>query len=179
VTVDVTTPRLRLAPFTLDIADKQLDDPPAFFAALGVEPCAGWPPPLNDRETMAWTRDKLAEAPETAGWHAWAFIDPGPGHGLGRLIGIGGFTGPPDDAGEVEVGYAILPREEGKGYATEATRGLTLWAFGDPRVARVVALTLAGANGVASRRVLEKAGYSGPEPASEEGVLRFWRDRAA
>ncbi len=177
MTRDIATARLRLTPFTLAIADMQLDDRPGFFAALGVAPCAAWPPPLNNRETMVWTRDKLAEAPETAGWHAWALIDPGPGHGLGRLVGIGGFTGPPNDAGEAEVGYSLLPDAQGRGYATEAAHGLTLWALGDRRVVRVVALTLAGEDGAASRRVLEKAGFAGPAATDEPNVVRWVKER--
>lgn len=43
----------------------------------------------------------------------------------------------PDPA--AEVGYSVVSTQQGRGYATEATRDLIARAFADPRVKRVVA----------------------------------------
>lgn len=73
------------------------------------------------------------------------------------LIGFVGFKGPPRD-GRLDIGYAILDAHQGRGYAAEAVRALTHWAFLDRRVQRIVAETYPHLT--ASIRVLEKCGYS-------------------
>ena len=42
----------------------------------------------------------------------------------GRAIGGVGFNRPPDEDGSITVGYGLIPSERGKGYASEALRGL-------------------------------------------------------
>jgi RimJ/RimL family protein N-acetyltransferase len=46
----------------------------------------------------------------------------------GLAIGGAGFHGPPDEDGEVEVGYGVIPAVRRNGYATEALRGLLEFA---------------------------------------------------
>lgn len=71
------------------------------------------------------------------------------------VVGVG-FHGPPT-AGEVEIGYGIVPTRQGLGYATEAVNTLVSLALTMPEVVAVVAST--DADNVASQRVLEKAGF--------------------
>jgi RimJ/RimL family protein N-acetyltransferase len=40
------------------------------------------------------------------------------------LVGTAGFKGPPDNDGVVEIAYGIVPSREGRGYATDAAKGL-------------------------------------------------------
>jgi [ribosomal protein S5]-alanine N-acetyltransferase len=74
-----------------------------------------------------------------------------------HLIGEIGFKGVPDENGEVEVGYG-LDNEKwyGKGYMTEALKGLIQWAFTQESVLWVVADT--DRVNVASQKVLKKSG---------------------
>ena len=74
----------------------------------------------------------------------------------GLVVGGIGFFGPPR-AGEVEIGYGIVPSRQGRGYATEALRAMIAMAWADARVRTVVAGTDPG--NVASQRVLGKAGF--------------------
>lgn len=46
-----------------------------------------------------------------------------------RSIGSIGFKSYPNENGEVEVGYEILPEYQGKGYMTEALKEIVKWAF--------------------------------------------------
>ncbi len=45
----------------------------------------------------------------------------------GRVVGRIGFHAPPDEAGTVEIGYAVAEPERGRGYAVEMTEGLLTW----------------------------------------------------
>ncbi|MEU4449080.1 GNAT family N-acetyltransferase [Actinosynnema sp. NPDC050801] len=88
----------------------------------------------------------------------------------GLVVGSIGLFWPPHD-GVLEIGYGVVASRRGRGYASEATRALTDFAFTSPDV-RAVRADVELSN-PASVRVLEKAGFtrSGGEP--EEGVVRY------
>ncbi|GAA3085783.1 GNAT family N-acetyltransferase [Streptosporangium carneum] len=69
------------------------------------------------------------------------------------------------DAGTTEIGYGVHPLHRGRGYAPEAVRGLTRWAFDSTALHRIE--LRANLDNVASLRVAEKAGFV------REGVLRL------
>ena len=89
----------------------------------------------------------------------------GPGFGMYQLVdretvrvlGDVGFHGPPDDSGDVEIGYGIAAPRRGQGLATEAVRALVGWALAQPGVRRVVAGT--DPDDAVSQRVLVRAGF--------------------
>ena len=54
--------------------------------------------------------------------------------GAHPVAGTINFHGSPDERGMVEVGYVLLPRFRGRGYAIEAVRALLAWAGRDTRV---------------------------------------------
>ena len=54
--------------------------------------------------------------------------------GARPVAGTINFHGAPDERGMVEVGYVLLPRFRGRGYAIEAVRALLAWAERDPQV---------------------------------------------
>jgi RimJ/RimL family protein N-acetyltransferase len=62
------------------------------------------------------------------------------------------------EAGEVELGFMVAPSLWGKGYATEAARALVEAVFALTRAERILASSRA--ENSASRRVLEKCGFS-------------------
>jgi RimJ/RimL family protein N-acetyltransferase len=63
-----------------------------------------------------------------------------------------------------ELGYGIAPEARGNGYATAAVRLVTQRAFGESPLRKLIAYV--HEDNVASRRVLEKVGYTA------EGLLR-------
>ena len=90
------------------------------------------------------------------------------------LMGMGGFSGPPDAGGFAEIAYGIAPSYQGKSYATEVARALIDFAASDPRVKRICAHTLAETN--ASTRVLEKCGFKKVRDTIDpENGLAVWR----
>jgi RimJ/RimL family protein N-acetyltransferase len=87
----------------------------------------------------------------------------------GRAVGDAGFHGPPDEHGEVEIGYALVPAARGNGLAAEATQLLVEWARAQPGVRSVVAHVDAS-NGP-SRRLLERLGFV--RDGERRGLDRF------
>ncbi len=64
----------------------------------------------------------------------------------------------------LEIGYALLPSERGKGYCTEAAKIMVDYLFLSKNIACIQATTDIG--NVASQRVLEKTGFR------KEGIMR-------
>ena len=89
------------------------------------------------------------------------------------VIGMCGFTAPPDSGGVVEIGYGIAPSYQGKGYASEAAQALLDFASCDARVRTVRAHTLAETN--ASTRVLEKCGFKKTSEMVDHENNLVWR----
>jgi len=82
----------------------------------------------------------------------------------GEPVGTIGLKPPNEVWGAAEIGYMIAPDEWGEGYATDAVETICRYAFDERRLNKVYA-TVYETN-PASRRVLEKAGFT------EEGVHR-------
>lgn len=137
-------------------------------ALLGVAPPTTWPPEYNDAATREWARGMIRDNPGEPGYGSWYII------GDGQLVGTGGYKGPPNDAGEVEVGYAVIESAQRKGYASGAVNLLAARAFRDPRVKAVTAETIGPL--VGSQAVLARCGFTLIEriPNDEYGeILRY------
>ncbi len=157
---------------TTAMLDAEDEGGAAVAAMLEVGAPESWPPEHNGPETRAWLRGLMAEHPDEPGFAAWYIVADG------RLAGTCGYTGPPDGDGVVEIGYAVIPERQRRGFATVAARLLTRRAFTDERVRSVTARTLA--TGEASQKVLLGCGFvaTGPREDSEEGeMIRFVAER--
>ena len=154
--LEIHSKRLRLVAVDLGLAVLQLDDPEAFFEALGVARPAVWPPELMDRAALKWAQAKLESEPASHGWLFWVFMVRGADGQPDEACGSGGFKGPPDDNGTVEIGYSILSEFRSKGIASEASQALIDWAVQTGGIKRVIGHTLPDL--AASRRVMEKVG---------------------
>lgn len=89
------------------------------------------------------------------GWTKWRVEDL-----LGAMVGRAGFN-LSEDGQHRELGYVLTPALWGSGVATELARALLRWhgKHPDPRLEPDV-YALAFAENAASRRVLEKAGFT-------------------
>src|SRR3712207_4509247 len=72
--------------------------------------------------------EQIEQDPEAAEWVARAAVADR------RVGGEGGFYGPPDDEGRVEVGYSVDPAYRRRGFAKAMLAELIRRAEGDPRV---------------------------------------------
>jgi RimJ/RimL family protein N-acetyltransferase len=76
---------------------------------------------------------QIAEDPASAEWIARAAVaEPD-----GVVVGHGGFHGPPDETGTVEVAYSVDPAHRRRGYAKAMLAALLERADADPRVRAV------------------------------------------
>ncbi|MEU4560628.1 GNAT family protein [Actinoplanes sp. NPDC023936] len=73
----------------------------------------------------------IAKDPEAAEWIARAAADGD------TVVGHGGFHGPPDADGVVEVAYSVDPAHRRRGYARAMLTALLARADADPRVTAV------------------------------------------
>jgi Acetyltransferases, including N-acetylases of ribosomal proteins len=162
------TERLELVAGNLELSEAELNDRRRLGELLNAR-VLYWPPPLNDEDSMKFSRDYFAENPDNIGWGVWYFILC---EGEERIIiGNGGFKGKPSVNGTVEIGYSIIEEFQRRGYASEAVRALVSWAFDHTDVKRVIAETLPELS--PSIRVLEKNGFRHVGKGSEEGIIRY------
>jgi RimJ/RimL family protein N-acetyltransferase len=75
----------------------------------------------------------------------------------GQTIGTAGFYGPPDESGQVTIGYGLVDQEWGNGYGTEAVAGLIGICERHGEITAILADT--DLDNIASQRVLEKNGF--------------------
>lgn len=86
------------------------------------------------------------------------------------LIGTMGFKASPDEFGNVELGYDIIPKYQGQGYATETAQALLEWTFRQPSVDCVTAKCLV--TNTLSVRVLKQLEI---KMVSQVGDLINWK----
>ena len=138
---------------------------------VGATRPPSWPPELFERDDI---ERLLAQSrkPGHEGWGLWYLVRRACDASGDRLVGTAGFAGPPDDKGNVMIGYSVVAEARRQGLASQATAALVDHAFGDPRTQKVSAETFAEL--IPSIRVLEKCGFRPSDEAPEtEGAIRF------
>ena len=108
------------------------------------------------------------------GFGYWAVLDKLSGHYIGEL-GFADFKRAtnPSSEGMPELGWALIPRAQGKGYATEALQAVVAWGdeqFDSPHTACII-----HRDNRPSFRVAEKLGYNiilkAPTDAEPDAIL--------
>ncbi len=157
---------VRLIPTTPTHLAAYLRDPQELADLLGSPVPDGWP---QFPEAVEFTRDVLERHPDQSEWWMHFFVD----EASSRLVGSGGFSGPPDDR-TVEIGYEIAPDHRRQGFASAAAEALVAKARRTGDVDTVVAHTLAGDE--RSAGVLLRTGFTESERIAdpEEGEVVRW-----
>jgi RimJ/RimL family protein N-acetyltransferase len=154
-----------------------LESPEQLANLLGAAVSTDWPTGEYDRDAMEFFRARLEEGGETVeGWYGWYAVRAADAEGPRALVGAGGYFGPPDGEGIVEIGYSVLPEWQRRGYASEIVRMLLEHAFTFPQVERVIAHTTEA--NPASISVLLRCGFHAAGLGRELDTLRFERSRA-
>ena len=161
----------------------ELEGPVALARTLDAVVPAGWPPEFYDADAFRYVLAKMDSGNYDEAWGFYYLVlRPDRSRPDRVLVGAGGFKGEPNANGEVELGYAIVPEYQRQGFATEAVRGWSEFAFRDPRVRTVIGQTLEGL--IRSIGVMEKAGFrfagAGDDPYAPPGekVVRYELRRA-
>jgi RimJ/RimL family protein N-acetyltransferase len=91
------------------------------------------------------------------------------------IVGTIGFKSPPDSNGSVEIGYGIVPSQQGRGFATQAVDLLVKEGFSKAEIQTIEACTVPMNS--ASGRVLEKNQFvrDGSKIDPEDGEVWVWR----
>lgn len=169
---DIHTARLLLVATTVDHLRIELDHPEKLGAMLGARVPKSWPPGLYDRDAMQFFLAKGIEGGEDAvGWYGWYAIQRRDAENESRLVGSGGYLGPPTPEGDIEIGYSVADEERCRGYATEMVKALVARALESTAVKRVFAE--AHETNSTSLKVLERSGFAQIGPGREEGYLRL------
>ena len=157
---------------TLEHVRIELENPEQLSTLLDAEVSGGWPTGEYDRDAMEFFRARLeAGGQAVEGWYGWYIIRKADALNSRALVGAGGYLGPPDADGTVEVGYSILPEWQRRGFATEIVQGFVQHAFTFAEVKRVIAHTTA--TNQASISVLMRCGFRAMGAGQEAGTLRF------
>jgi RimJ/RimL family protein N-acetyltransferase len=167
--------RLTLIAATLEHVRTELESPGQLATLLDAVVSTDWPTGEYDRDAMEFFRARFEEGgPAVEGWYGWYAVREADAEGPRALVGAGGYFGPPDAEGSVEIGYSILPGWQRRGYASELARMLVERAFTFANIERVIAHTTEA--NPASITVLLRCGFQA-EGAGRDGYLRFERPR--
>jgi [ribosomal protein S5]-alanine N-acetyltransferase len=170
----LSTPRLDLVAATFDHICAELESPQCLGRLLNARVEGDWPPGQYDRGAQEFFRDRLQEdGPAAIGWYTWYALRRSPAGEPPVLVGAGGYLGEPDETGQVEIGFSMVARRQGHGYATEMVTALVARSLADSRVRKIVAHTTM--DNPASRRVLEKTGFRPVSAAEPSGDILFER----
>jgi len=162
---ELLTKRLRLRAFTAA-------DAPAFHAAYGdPEAMRHWnhaPSPDLER-TVRYVRGW--GAPKNAGYMVWAIAL----RKSDRCVGMVNFHARDAHSARVEIGYILVPAEQGKGYMTEALAGLIAHLRDGLRVHRIEAQI--EPDNLPSRAVVERLDFTLEAPLLRDRwrIGKAWR----
>lgn len=81
------------------------------------------------------------------------------------------FQGEPNEQGEIEIGYGTYEKHQGKGYMTEAVKGMIKWAIEQEQVKAILAST--DKTNVGSYIILEKNAFIKVSESKEQFNWRF------
>lgn len=172
----LTGERLALLALDRDLAALQAGSRSAFFNAIAVTHEPVWPSAPFDTPGLEWAAEHLAHDPAGVGWYGWALLANGGERAPPRLVGIAALIGRPDDDGDVELAFGLLPEFRGRGYGGETVRTLALWALANG-ARRVVAHL--DAEDAHAARTLAKSGFADTGHAPYPGVARWALSHAA
>jgi RimJ/RimL family protein N-acetyltransferase len=175
------TGRLHLVAGTPEHVRAELESPLKLGVLLNADVPRDWPPGEYDRKAQEFFLERMGRAdPSETCWYVWYAVLRVAAGGRGSLLGTGGYLGPPDTDGVVEIGYSVSRAWRGKGFAGEIVDGLVAQAFSDGRVSRILAHT--ARENAASQRVIERAGFRPAGPCPDRDQLQFelrriWRNQ--
>ncbi|WP_299821737.1 GNAT family N-acetyltransferase [uncultured Pontibacter sp.] len=164
----IETDEIILYPLTLEQMENFNENPEKVTISLGVRDNELFNPKvlqnLNDKYILPRLRNALpADAVFCTRWLAVS-------KDMNRVVADLLIKKGPDAEGEIEIGYGVYPRYEGKGWMTKVVKAFLEWANMQPRIKTVMAET--AQNNKASIRVLQKNGFT---LSRQTDKFYYWR----
>jgi RimJ/RimL family protein N-acetyltransferase len=171
----IETDNLTLLPYAPDQILALIETPERYEAATGFAAADGLRDFFVSGEV---SQEFLANLRELDGPDPWRLGFAVLHRDARAIIGGGGYKGPPDEQGMVEIAYGIVPTFQRRGYATEVAKALVVYALETDSVRLLRAHTLTEPN--ASTKVLKKCGFAfmGEVIEPDDGLVWRW-ERAA
>lgn len=144
------TERLKITTFELEMIKALLEGSEQLAKMVPYQVPAEYPMDVY-KQFFPYKIERFTEHPEENIWEGLIIHKE-----TKTVIGDIGYKGGPNDKGEINLGYSILPRFQGNGYASEAAAAMVRWGLNQPGVRKVTATC--SLENVASIRVLQKAG---------------------
>jgi RimJ/RimL family protein N-acetyltransferase len=161
---------LTLLALDRDLAALQAGSRAAFFNAIAVAHEPLWPPAPFEAGAFDWAAKHLAHDPEGEGWYGWTLLANEGERSPPRLIGIAALIGRPDEDGDVELAFGLLPEFRGRGFGGQTVRALSAWAFANG-AKRVIAYL--DAEDIHAAHTLAKSGFADTGEPPYPGVARW------
>ena len=119
-----------------------MNSPELLATKLDAIVSTAWPTGEYDRDAMEFFLSSFEKGGDAVqGWFGWYAINIDSKTGKRALVGAGGYFGPPDANGIVEIGYSVLPEWQRRGYASEIVNILVNHAFTFEKVTKIIAHT--------------------------------------
>jgi RimJ/RimL family protein N-acetyltransferase len=166
----LTAKSLALLALDHELAALQASSRTAFFNALAVVHEPMWPPLPFERGAFEWAERQLAHDPEGQGWYGWALLANEGERSPPRIIGIAALIGRPDEEGDVEFAFGLLPEFRGRGYGGETAAALGAWALANGAQRVISHLDAEDAH---AARTLERSGFVDTGEPPYPGVTRW------
>ncbi|HEY6504065.1 MAG TPA: GNAT family N-acetyltransferase [Chitinophagaceae bacterium] len=150
------TERLIVHPYTMDDLDH-------FFRLNGDEEVMRYIRPAKTREQSKEFLEKIIAAyTERPGLGRWGMYSKTGDQFVGSFAVI-----PVENSDKLQLGYALLKENWGKGYASESVKGGVQYAFGKLGLEEIAAITFP--ENIPSQKVLLKNGFVFDKSITEEG----------
>lgn len=158
-----TTERLKIITFELEMIKALLEGPEQLAKMVPYGVPAEYPMDVY-KQFFPYKIERFTQQPEENIWEGLIIHKE-----TKTVIGDIGYKGGPNNEGEINLGYSVLPRFQGNGYASEAAAAMVRWGLNQPGVRKVTATC--SLENVASIRVLQKAGL---EQLREDEQKIYW-----
>lgn len=149
----ITTPRLELHHLTIEKMVSLFERPEdaAIFEGRGY--ANPYRVLVDDNKPLPWRVRQVAEDPASNKWFVRLIVLKE----IRSVIGSTSFHAPPDHDGVLEIGIGLHERFHGRGFGTEAVKGMWQWAVAQPGV-RTLRYSVSPAN-QASVNLVRKFGF--------------------
>ena len=161
--MEIITERLRLKPFDIDLIDAALAGDTKKICSYGYIANEEWPEP-DLIEALPIFKDLIIKN-GVNGFNSWIITDKA----TNDIIGSLGFIGNPDENGNIEIGFGVIPSKRRLGYCVESVEALIKWAFEHDCINRIVAQC--DCTNFPSKKILEKIGFA--MISENEGLINW------